>query len=229
MNINDRLAAMSREEKELLIKNSSIKDGQRSLDKINADLKRLKSKMDKEGAAYDLDAVSGQIKRLETEKTQLTMATNDITCEVSDNVTKIQNRMLANGEDKMKKSINIEKQTKSVDETIASIQKYDTSSFRLRDTVLNASDVDMKAAKEVHGFKATAGRSVKNVVTNPKFQKKALKYGGYGLLGAGAVVTGAVLFELCSRRGQQSNSELYGQQQMSITRCRLEVNGQQIT
>mgnify|MGYP007039293884 CR=1 FL=1 len=84
MNINDRLAAMSREEKELLIKNSSIKDGQRSLDKINADLKRLKSKMDKEGAAYDLDAVSGQIKRLETKKTQLTMATNDITCEVSD-------------------------------------------------------------------------------------------------------------------------------------------------
>lgn len=44
MNINDRLAAMSREEKELLIKNSSIKDGQRSLDKINADLRLLKIK-----------------------------------------------------------------------------------------------------------------------------------------------------------------------------------------
>lgn len=214
MNINDKLAAMSSEEKELLIKNSSIKDGQRSLDKINANLKRLKSKMDTRGAVYDLDAVSGQIQRLETKKTQLTMAMNDITGEASDNVTKIQNKMLANGEDIVKTPINIEKQTKSVDETVARIQKYDTGSFRLRDTVLKASDVDMKEAKKVHGFKATAGRGVKNIVNNPKFPKKALKYGGYGLLGAGAVVTGAVLFELCSRRGQQSNSELYGQQQM---------------
>lgn len=68
MNINDRLAAMSSEEKEQLIKNSSIKDGQRSLDKINADLRLLKNKMNTKGAAYDLDTVSGQIKRLETKK-----------------------------------------------------------------------------------------------------------------------------------------------------------------
>lgn len=46
MNVNDKLVAMSSEEKEQLIKNSSIKDGQRSLDKINTDLKRLKSKID---------------------------------------------------------------------------------------------------------------------------------------------------------------------------------------
>ena len=45
MNVNDKLAAMSSEEKEQPIKNSSIKDGQRSLDKINADLELLKSKM----------------------------------------------------------------------------------------------------------------------------------------------------------------------------------------
>lgn len=220
---------MSSEEKEQLIKNSSIKDGQRSLDKINADLRLLKIKWIQKGAAYDLDTVSGQIKRLETKKTQISMAMNDIEGKVPDNVTKIENRMLANGEDKVKSPINIKNQTESTAETVARIQKYDTGSFKLRDKVLNASDIDMKAAKEVHGFKATAGRSVKNVITNPKFQKKALKYGGYGLLGAGAVVTGAVLFELCTRRGQQSNSELYGQQQMSITRGRLEVNGQQIT
>lgn len=116
------------------------------------------------------------------------MAMNDIEGKVPDNVTKIENRMLANGEDKVKSPINIKNQTESTAETVARIQKYDTGSFKLRDKVLNASDIDMKAAKEVHGFKATAGRSVKNVVTNPKFQKKALKYGGYGLLGAGAVV-----------------------------------------
>lgn len=119
------------------------------------------------------------------------MAMNDITGEAPDNVTKIQNRMLANGEDSIIKSnktpINIERQAESTVETVARIQKYDTGSFNLRDTVLNASDIDMETAKKVHGFKATAGRSVKNVVTNPNFQKKALKYGGYGLLGAGAV------------------------------------------
>lgn len=230
MNVNDRLAAMSSEEKEQLIKNSSIRDGQRSLDKINGDLKLLKNKMDTRGAVYDLNAVSGQIQRLEAKKTQLTMAMNDIEGKVPDNVTKIENRILANGADIIEKTpLNIKNQTEPVEETIARIEKYDTGSFKLRDTVLSASDIDMKTAKEVHGFKATAGRSVKNVVTNPNFQKKALKYGGYGLLGAGAVVTGAVLFELCSRRGQQSNSELYGQQQMSVTRGRLEINGQQIT
>lgn len=138
MNINDRLAAMSSEEKEQLIKNSSIKDGQRSLDKINADLRLLKNKMNTKGAAYDLDTVSGQIKRLETKKTQISMAMNDIEGKVPDNVTKIENRMLANGEDKVKSPINIKNQTESTAETVARIQKYDTGSFKLRDKVLNA-------------------------------------------------------------------------------------------
>ena len=115
------------------------------------------------------------------------MAMNDIEVKAPDNVTKIENRMLANGEDKVKSPINIKNQAESIAETVACIQKYDTGSFKLRDTVLNASDIDMETAKKVHGFKAIAGRSVKNVVTKPNFPKKALKYGGYGLLSAGAV------------------------------------------
>lgn len=114
----------------------------------------------------------------------------------------------------MKIPINLRKQAESTAETVARIQKYDTGSFRLRDTVLKASDVDMKAAREAYGIKtnpkaiaADVGKWGKELSTNPK---KLMKYGAIGI---GADVGGELVLNLCGRRGQFTNAELYGMHQ----------------